>query len=172
MREVKSKPIMKVALALKGGIKHATTTADRRLIISTASNSNNSAAKIEEISIVTVSLSTVKRVLTSASHLKCLNLQTKKQILTMLVRRHDQNSGANAVRKHHRLIRIPTPLHFLHKSVSGLRSALLIGSRDNNRYVDNSYSHLGRLNLTFFIGEDHCMQIVFPPHVFAPEFQS
>lgn len=60
---------------MKGGVKHATTAADRRHILRTASNSHLSAPKIKEICGVKASVSTVKRVILSADHLKRLKLQ-------------------------------------------------------------------------------------------------
>ena len=71
----------------KGGIQYATTAAERRMIIRTASNSALSSAKIKYNCGVDASLATVKRVIESAKHLKRLKIK-KKHPLMMYARLH------------------------------------------------------------------------------------
>lgn len=76
---------------MKGGTYKATTEADRRAIIRTASNSHESASKIREKTGVSASLATVKRVIRSAKHLKRLKLK-KNHRLIAFAKRHGFSS--------------------------------------------------------------------------------
>ena len=69
------------------GIQYATTAAERRMIIRTASNSALSSAKIEYNSGADASLDTVKRVMESTKDLKRLK-NKKNHPLMMYARLH------------------------------------------------------------------------------------
>lgn len=66
---------------MKGRKVTALTTSDKRLILRLASNSHDSLAKIKEKAGVNASISTVRRVIHNATHLKFLKLKKKPVLL-------------------------------------------------------------------------------------------
>lgn len=62
---------------MKGRTVCAVTAADKRAILRHASNSHDSAAKIKEKSGVSASVSTVKRIISKAAHLKRMKIKKK-----------------------------------------------------------------------------------------------